>query len=60
MHNPGDINADWNVNISDVQLVVNEALGAASSNDLNGDGEVNVADVQIVVNAALGLGCSGA
>jgi sugar lactone lactonase YvrE len=53
-----DINADGNVNVSDVQLIINEALGVAPAvHDLNGDGMVNVADVQIVINAALGLGC---
>ena len=48
------------VNVSDVQLVINQALGTASVvNGVNGDGVVNVADVQIVINAAVGLGCSG-
>jgi uncharacterized repeat protein (TIGR01451 family) len=54
-----DINADGKVNVVDVQLEINEALGvSAANNDLNGDGKVNVVDVQIVINAALGLGCS--
>ena len=54
-----DINADGSANVSDVQLIINEALGAlASTHDLNSDGLVNVADVQIVVNAVLGLGCN--
>jgi hypothetical protein len=45
--------------IMDVQLIVNQALGAMpATNDLNDDGVVNVIDVQIVTNAALGLGCS--
>jgi len=53
-----DINGDGAVNVVDVQLIVNEALGVAPPvNDLNHDGAVNVADVQIVINAALGLGC---
>ena len=47
------------VNVADVQLIINEALGLAPTvNDLNGDGVVNVADVQIEINAALGLGCA--
>jgi hypothetical protein len=46
--------------VADVQLVVNQALGAAQSvSDLNGDGVLNVADVQIEISAALGLSCSG-
>jgi hypothetical protein len=54
-----DINQDNNVNVVDVQLVINEALGVATaSHDLNTDGTVNVVDVQIVINAALGLGCA--
>jgi uncharacterized repeat protein (TIGR01451 family) len=54
-----DINLDGQINVVDVQLIINEALGVAPAvNDLNGDGVVNVVDVQIVINAALGLGCS--
>ena len=57
--NPCDINKDGVVNVQDVQLEVNEAIGATpAKNDLNGDGVVNVSDVQIVVNAALGKGCA--
>jgi hypothetical protein len=54
-----DINMDGVVNVADVQLIINEALGVrAATNDLNGDGVVNVADIQIDINAALGLGCT--
>ena len=54
-----DINADGTTNVSDVQLIINEALGVVSpTHDLNSDGTVNVSDVQIVINAALGLGCN--
>ena len=53
-----DINGDGTVNVTDVQTLVNEALGViAASHDLNHDGLVNVADVQKLINAALGLGC---
>jgi len=53
-----DLNADGVVNVSDVQLIINEALGVTPAvHDLNHDGVVNVADVQKVINAALGLGC---
>ncbi|HEX3743412.1 MAG TPA: hypothetical protein VHW09_05770 [Bryobacteraceae bacterium] len=45
--------------ISDVQALMNEALGIAIAvDDLNLDGTVNVADLQLQQNAALGLGCS--
>ena len=51
---------DRSTNVSDVQLIINEALGVISpANDLNQDGVVNVIDVQVVINAALGLGCAG-
>ncbi len=54
-----DINGDGNTNVSDIQLVINEALGVVpATHDLNGDGVVNVVDVQIVINAVLGLGCN--
>ena len=54
-----DINLDGTMNVVDVQLEINEALGVTPAvNDLNGDGQVNVVDVQIVINAALGLGCA--
>jgi sugar lactone lactonase YvrE len=53
-----DLNGDGSVNVADVQLIINEALGAIPPiHDLNHDGVVNVADVQIVINAALGMGC---
>jgi sugar lactone lactonase YvrE len=52
------ISGDATVGISDVQQMINEALGAAPPvNDLNRDGRVNVNDVQIVIDAALGQGC---
>ena len=45
-------------NVSDVQDLINQALGMApAGNDLNGDGVVNVLDVQIVVTQVLGLSC---
>ncbi len=57
--NSCDVNGSGTVNVADVQLEINEALGrAAAANDLNADRIVDVTDVQIVINAALGLGCS--
>jgi len=53
-----DVNGDGVTNVSDVQLIVNQALGIVSNRcDINGDGQTNVLDVQMVVNATLGLGC---
>jgi|GEM_PF-4025679 len=57
----GDLNVDGAVNVVDVQLAVNIALGDRTDPirvlraDLNGDGKVNVVDVQRVVNLALGV-----
>ena len=54
--NSADVNQDGAVNVVDVQLMINHALGVGSSgSDMNGDGIINVQDVQIVINAALGL-----
>jgi RHS repeat-associated protein len=54
-----DVNNYGAVTISDIQSVINQALGAASPvSDLNHDGVVNVIDAQIVMNAMLGLGCT--
>ena len=53
-----DVNRDWSTNVADVQLQVNQALGAAAcASDLNRDGSCNVADVQRDVNASLGGPC---
>jgi uncharacterized repeat protein (TIGR01451 family) len=53
-----DVTGDGSVNVSDVQTIINQALGVVpATNDLNHDGIVNVSDVQKVINAALGLGC---
>jgi len=53
-----DINGDGITNAVDVQIMVNEALGAIPAfNDLNRDRAVDAVELQIVANAALGLGC---
>jgi hypothetical protein len=61
----GDINGDCVVNVVDVQLVVNGALGVGHAQppgacgdwppDLDADGDVDVVEVQRVVNIALGV-----
>jgi hypothetical protein len=54
-----DVKHHANSDVSDVQALVNEALGIAPPlNSLQGGGAVNLVDVQIVLNAALKLGCS--
>ena len=53
-----DIDGDGVCNATDVQLVVNSALGLAVAHDcdVDGDGVVNALDIQRVINAALGIG----
>jgi sugar lactone lactonase YvrE len=58
-HDVCDLQKNQNINVADVQLIVNQALGVgAAVNDLNIDGAVNSIDVQVEINAVLGLGCS--
>ena len=54
-----DLNGDGVVNVADVQIAVNQALGtsACASGDLNRDGVCNIVDVQTVINASLGGVC---
>jgi hypothetical protein len=54
-----DLKQTGSVTVSDVQIIINEALGVAPIvYDLSGTGVVTVVDVQIEINAALGLGCA--
>lgn len=58
---PCDLMPNQNPTVSDVQSIINEALGNAPAiNDFDGDGLVNVVDIQIEINAALSLGCGTA
>jgi hypothetical protein len=54
-----DLNSDGVVDVQDVQLSINKALGLlpCGSGDLVGTGACTVVDVQRVVNAALGQSC---
>jgi chemotaxis protein histidine kinase CheA len=54
---PADVNADGRVDATDVQLVINAALGLETPFpiDVTQSGGVNAMDVQIVINKALGL-----
>ena len=52
----GDVNADGEVNIADVNSVINFILGGTGASgfaDVNGDGEVNIADVNAVIDRIL-------
>ncbi|MDO4511354.1 MAG: phosphodiester glycosidase family protein [Bacteroidales bacterium] len=55
---PGDINADGEVNVSDVTALINKILGTATYADkvcdINADGAVNVSDVTALINMILG------
>jgi hypothetical protein len=54
-----DVTGDGKTNVSDVEAILKQALGAGSAaNDLNNDGTVNVVDAQIAIDAALGAGCA--
>ena len=52
----GDLNGDEILNVLDVILVVNMALGDTEidlNGDMNGDGGINVLDVVLLVNEIL-------
>src|SRR5438094_6169483 len=56
---PCDLNGDVLVNVADVQMAINQALGvSACTADLDSDGECDIVEVQRVINAALGMGCN--
>jgi hypothetical protein len=54
-----DLNSDSAINVADVQICANQAIGTAvcAGGDINKDGACNVVDVQRTVNAALGGQC---
>ena len=56
---PGDVNVDGRVNVSDVTALINMILGVIpkdeSCADINGDGKVNVSDITTLVNIILGV-----
>jgi len=54
-----DLNGDGSVNIVDVQLAINQALGTAACTtaSLQQNGQCNVVDVQRIINTALGGTC---
>jgi hypothetical protein len=54
-----DLNQDGLVDVGDVQLAINAALGVIScgSNDVDGNGVCNVVDVSKIISGALGNPC---
>ena len=52
---PGDVNADGEVNIADVNAVIDIILSQSGNKaaDVNNDGEVNIADVNAVIDIIL-------
>ena len=54
-----DLNGDGTVDVLDVQISINQALGLAqcTNSDLQQNGTCTVIDVQRVINAALGGAC---
>ena len=56
-HEPGDVNLDGEIDISDVVATINTIAGEdtfRASPDVNGDGEVNISDVVAVINIIAG------
>ncbi|HQK77886.1 MAG TPA: hypothetical protein PKZ25_16950, partial [Candidatus Hydrogenedentes bacterium] len=53
----GDTNADDKVNASDIQYVINAALGLDTPvpTNINRVGAVDALDIQGIINAALGI-----
>lgn len=55
---PCDLYIDGSINITDAQLIINEALGQIPAvHDLHHQGAVRVDDIQTVINSVLGMGC---
>ena len=53
----GDVNGDNTVDVSDINIVINEILGKGGTYnaDVNGDGTTDVSDLNIVINIILGM-----
>ena len=55
----GDVNADNEVNIADINTAINVILGGPASEetlqraDVNGDGEINIADINTIIDLIL-------
>jgi hypothetical protein len=60
----GDANADYNVSVTDIAVVVNDILQLENNRfsqygaDANGDGSVTVTDIAVIVDKILGTNAS--
>ena len=60
----GDANADYNVSVTDIAVVVNDILQLENNRfsqygaDANGDGSVTVTDIGVIVDKILGTNAS--
>ena len=56
---PGDVNLDGKVNVSDITALINMIMGLQpeylTTGDVNGDGNINVSDVTALINKILGI-----
>ena len=56
---PGDVNLDGKVNVSDITTLINMIMGTQpqylTTGDVNGDGKINVSDVTALINKILGI-----
>ena len=52
---PGDVNADGDVNIADVNTVIDAILTSSADLkcDVNGDGDINIADINYLIDIIL-------
>ena len=51
----GDVNADGEVNIADINVLIDDILGHLNNQkcDLNKDGEINIADINVLIDLIL-------
>lgn len=61
----GDVNCDWEVNISDVNVLIDSIIKGTHYHsfysyaaDVNDDHEINISDMNLVISAILGQGVS--
>ncbi len=57
----GDVNCDWTVNITDVNVLVDSVIKRAHyhpfysyADDVNGDRDINISDINLVISAIFG------